>query len=58
MDIIVGNAGVAFTPLDVLSPDGYERTWAVNCLGHFVFIKTLMGWPSLLSFFSLPSAFS
>jgi len=43
LDVIVGNAGVAFTPLDVLSPDGYERTWAVNCLGHYVFVETLMG---------------
>lgn len=43
LDIIVGNAGIAFPPLSVLSRDGVERTFAVNCLGHFVFISELLG---------------
>jgi len=43
LDIIVGNAGVAFPTLDELGEDGYEKTFAVNCLGHFVFITTLLG---------------
>ena len=43
LDIIVGNAGTAFPPLSVLSKDGVERTFAVNCLGHFVFVLELLG---------------
>ena len=43
LDIIIGNAAIAFSPLSTLSPDGYERTFAVNCLGHFVFITSLLG---------------
>jgi NAD(P)-dependent dehydrogenase (short-subunit alcohol dehydrogenase family) len=43
LDIIVGNAGIAFPPLSVLSKDGVERTFAVNCLGHFVFVLELLG---------------
>lgn len=43
LDIIIGNAGIAFPPLNQLSQDGYERTFAVNCLGHFVFIMELLG---------------
>lgn len=43
LDIIIANAGTAFQTLDKLSLDGYERTFAVNCLGHFVFITSLLG---------------
>lgn len=43
LDIVIGNAGIAFPPQDVLSEDGVERTFAVNCLGHFVFITSLLG---------------
>jgi NAD(P)-dependent dehydrogenase (short-subunit alcohol dehydrogenase family) len=43
LDIIVGNAGIAFPPLSVLSKDGVEKTFAVNCLGHFVFVLELLG---------------
>lgn len=43
LDIIIGNAGTAFQTLDMLSPDGFERTFAVNCLGHYVFITSLLG---------------
>jgi NAD(P)-dependent dehydrogenase (short-subunit alcohol dehydrogenase family) len=42
LDILVNNAGIANTQAE-LSPDGFERTFAVNCLGHFVFIETLLG---------------
>ena len=43
LDIVIGNAGIAFPPQDVLSEDGVERAFAVNCLGHFVFITSLLG---------------
>jgi NAD(P)-dependent dehydrogenase (short-subunit alcohol dehydrogenase family) len=43
LDILIGNAGTAFATQDLLSPDGVERTFAVNCLGHFVFITSLLG---------------
>lgn len=43
LDIVIGNAGIAFAPLNKLSSDGYERAFAVNCLGHFVFIMSLLG---------------
>jgi NAD(P)-dependent dehydrogenase (short-subunit alcohol dehydrogenase family) len=63
LDIIVGNAGIAFPPLSVLSKDGVERAFAVNCLGHFVFISELLGTFLLLNLivptsalgFSIPS---
>jgi NAD(P)-dependent dehydrogenase (short-subunit alcohol dehydrogenase family) len=42
LDILVNNAGIANTNAD-LSPDGFERTFAVNCLGHFAFIDALLG---------------
>jgi NAD(P)-dependent dehydrogenase (short-subunit alcohol dehydrogenase family) len=48
LDILVNNAGIASSMAD-LSPDGYDKTFAVNCLGHFVFIDTLLGmWPRRL----------
>lgn len=46
LDMLVCNAAIAFAPLSSLSPDGYERTFAVNCLGHFVFVTSLMGMDS------------
>jgi NAD(P)-dependent dehydrogenase (short-subunit alcohol dehydrogenase family) len=42
IDILVNNAGIASSIAD-LGPDGYDNTFAVNCLGHFVFIDTLLG---------------
>jgi NAD(P)-dependent dehydrogenase (short-subunit alcohol dehydrogenase family) len=42
LDILVNNAGIA-TTISKPSPDGFERTFAVNCLGHFVFINTILG---------------
>jgi NAD(P)-dependent dehydrogenase (short-subunit alcohol dehydrogenase family) len=55
LDIIVGNAGIAFPPLSVLSKDGVERTFAVNCLGHFVFVLELLG-TLLLPISALPAS--
>ena len=43
IDILVCNAGIMFSPQTELSVDGYEKTWAVNCLGHFVFVTSLLG---------------
>jgi len=43
LDIIIGNAGIAFPSRDVLSEDGIERTFAVNCLGHYVLVTELLG---------------
>jgi NAD(P)-dependent dehydrogenase (short-subunit alcohol dehydrogenase family) len=43
IDILVCNAGIMFSPQTELSVDGFEKTWAVNCLGHFVFVTSLLG---------------
>lgn len=43
LDIIVANAGVSMLNLSELSPDGYERMFATNHLGHFTFITALLG---------------
>lgn len=41
LDILVANAAtVSSSP--VLSPDGFDKTFAVNCLGHFVFVNALV----------------
>jgi NAD(P)-dependent dehydrogenase (short-subunit alcohol dehydrogenase family) len=56
LDVIVGNAGIAFPPLSILSKDGVERTFAVNCLGHFVFVLELLGTLLLLIYALLVSA--
>ncbi|KAI9848151.1 MAG: hypothetical protein M1837_000825 [Sclerophora amabilis] len=42
LDIIVANAGISFEPQDELSSDGWEKVFATNHLGHFVFITTLL----------------
>jgi len=42
LDILVANAATVSSS-DQLSPDGYDKTFAVNCLGHFVFVNTLVG---------------
>jgi NAD(P)-dependent dehydrogenase (short-subunit alcohol dehydrogenase family) len=43
LDILVANAGVACATQDVVSEDKVERCFAVNCVGHFAFITTLLG---------------
>ncbi|KAL8674267.1 MAG: hypothetical protein Q9168_001334 [Polycauliona sp. 1 TL-2023] len=42
LDVLVANAGVSMLAQDKLSHDGYERMFATNHLGHFVFITTLL----------------
>jgi NAD(P)-dependent dehydrogenase (short-subunit alcohol dehydrogenase family) len=42
LDILVANAATVSTSSE-LSPDGYDQTFAVNCLGHFVFVNSLLG---------------
>ncbi|KAK7205817.1 hypothetical protein BZA70DRAFT_266929 [Myxozyma melibiosi] len=41
LDILVANAGLGATKSE-LTPDGYERNFGVNHLGHFAFITTLL----------------
>jgi NAD(P)-dependent dehydrogenase (short-subunit alcohol dehydrogenase family) len=47
LDILVANAATVSSS-DQLSPDGYDKTFAVNCLGHFVFVNNLVGACSFL----------
>ena len=42
LDILVANAGISLASQAELSPDGYEKTFAVNHLGHFAFTTTLL----------------
>jgi NAD(P)-dependent dehydrogenase (short-subunit alcohol dehydrogenase family) len=42
LDILVANAATASSS-GQLSPEGYDETFAVNCLGHFVFVNSLVG---------------
>ncbi|KAG0136663.1 hypothetical protein HOY82DRAFT_498106 [Tuber indicum] len=42
LDILVANAGVAFVPVDGLSADGLDTVFAVNHVGHFVFVLGLL----------------
>ena len=41
---IVGNAGVQFVQRRTYSEDGFETTFAVNHLGHFLLINLLLGY--------------
>ena len=43
LDILVANAGISMASLAELSPDGFEKMFAVNHLGHFAFITNLLG---------------
>ncbi|KAL8857331.1 MAG: hypothetical protein Q9178_006097 [Gyalolechia marmorata] len=43
LDIVVANGGVSMLAQNELSQDGYERMFATNHLGHFVFVTTLLG---------------
>lgn len=45
LDAIVCNAGGRFDGDVSYSPDGYEMTFATNCLGHFLLVELLF--PSL-----------
>lgn len=45
LDAIVCNAGGRFDGEVSYSADGYETTFATNCLGHFLFVELLL--PSL-----------
>ena len=42
LDILIANAGVACVPVDELSTDGLDMAFAVNHVGHFVFISGLL----------------
>ena len=42
LDILVANAGISMVYRDELSPDGYEKTFATNHLGHMAFIMSLL----------------
>ncbi|KAL8701844.1 MAG: hypothetical protein Q9224_000311 [Gallowayella concinna] len=42
LDIVVANAGVSMLNQSELSHDGYERMFATNHLGHFVFLTILL----------------
>ena len=42
LDIIICNAGIGMCSLSNMSPDGYERSFATNHLGHFVFVQRLL----------------
>ncbi|KAL8953789.1 MAG: hypothetical protein Q9222_000354 [Ikaeria aurantiellina] len=42
LDIVVANGGVSMLNLSELSADGYERMFATNHLGHFVFVNALL----------------
>lgn len=46
LDAIVCNAGGRFDGEVSYSPDGYETTFATNCLGHFLLVELLL--PSLV----------
>lgn len=43
IDILICNAGILGPPLRKLTKDGYEKTFAVNCLGHFTWVNCLLG---------------
>ncbi|MGW6010225.1 SDR family NAD(P)-dependent oxidoreductase [Streptomyces sp. NPDC055210] len=42
LDAILCNAGGRFDGKVSYSPDGYETTFATNCLGHFLFVELLL----------------
>ena len=42
IDILVANAGISIMFRNELSPDGYEKTFATNHLGHMAFVMTLL----------------
>ena len=42
LDCIIANAGIAFEPFALSKGSGLERCFAVNFLGHFTFINSLV----------------
>ncbi|MET7683828.1 SDR family NAD(P)-dependent oxidoreductase [Streptomyces sp. NPDC005423] len=42
LDALLCNAGGRFDGEVTYSPDGYETTFATNCLGHFLFVELLL----------------
>ncbi|MBU2665717.1 SDR family NAD(P)-dependent oxidoreductase [Actinoplanes bogorensis] len=42
LDTIICNAGGRFDGPVTYSPDGYENTFATNCLGHFLLVELLL----------------
>lgn len=56
VDILICNAGIMFSPQTELTVDGYEKTWGVNCLGHFVFTTALLGTLALPISLAIPGS--
>ncbi|MGW3345677.1 SDR family NAD(P)-dependent oxidoreductase [Nonomuraea rubra] len=42
IDVLVLNAGVSFHDIDQRTPDGYETTFAVNHLAHYLLLRRLL----------------
>ncbi len=42
LQVVVCNAGASFQGPPSYSADGYEETFAVNCLGHFLLVNLLL----------------
>jgi NAD(P)-dependent dehydrogenase (short-subunit alcohol dehydrogenase family) len=51
LDIIIAAAAAMDLPQSQLSPDGWERTWAIAHLGHVTLINELLRMPCLLKLF-------
>ncbi|KAI9893330.1 MAG: hypothetical protein M1814_000460 [Vezdaea aestivalis] len=43
LDILICNAGISMMTARKLSPDGFERQFATNHLGHFAFVEGVLG---------------
>ena len=42
LDALICNAGGRFDGPETYSPEGYEMTFATNCLGHFLLVELLL----------------
>ncbi|KAF8349479.1 hypothetical protein F5887DRAFT_878633 [Amanita rubescens] len=47
LHILINNAGVAFSPIDLITAQGYDMQLGTNALGHFYLTQLLL--PTLLS---------